>query len=300
MTNDLNAMLNLEQESTLHEDDVTTSRSVAAIGGGAVERSRANAGTATEKVDGMSPTKKKLDSMVLGDGSFEALMKERTKQRKEKDERTLAQLRVQLAAAERALSTEVQRRIESTHAVEVACADQIARMEDTFHRILGERSERIENRVTGLQEKLNALTDAFEKEREAVPRDIERRGKELRASLEKFKEELSSERADRLSREGRMLQGMNDRDAQLHEALRSETETRENVGEELGAKIDATEQGRVVADEQYAQLIDSELRDLKILVDRENVERREEDDQIVGALNRYTEQLRASLSVISS
>ena len=248
----------------------------------------------------MSPAKKKLSHMVLGDGGFESLMKERSAHRREKEEQSLAQVMIQLTAAERALSTETQRRIESTHAIQKSCTQKIMDMEDNFQMILDERTRRMEERLVSVQEKVEELAVKFEEERETVPAAMERTGQELLDMVSTFQQELADERNDRLNREGRILAQMDTHATEIISSIEHETNQREQIANNLQERIATNEHLRAQNERDIQDRIQNELSELRGMIDKEKQERKMEDDDIVIALNEYTKQLQSSLSVISS
>ena len=220
--------------------------------------------------------------------------------RKEKEEHSLAQVTIQLTAAERALTMETQRRIQSTHAVQKSCTQKIQEMERNFERILNERSLRMEERLVSVQQKVEELTNRFDVEKESVPKDIDERGKELKEMLNTFQRELSEERTDRLNREGRILKQMEDNSSTIFGAIENETNKREEIVYGLQSRIEENERQRTQNEQELQSKLQSEMDELKGMIDREEKERQLGDEEIVNALERYTQQLQSSLSVISS
>jgi len=220
--------------------------------------------------------------------------------RKEKEEHSLAQVTIQLTAAERALTMETQRRIQSTHAVQKSCTQKIQDMERSFERILNERSLRMEERLVSVQQKVEELTNRFEVEKESVPKDMDARGKELKDMLNTFQRELSEERTDRLNREGRILKQMEDNSSTIFGAIEKETNERQNIVYGLQSRIEENERQRTQNEQELQSKLQTEMDELKGMIDREEKERQLGDEEIVNALERYTQQLQSSLSVISS
>lgn len=247
-----------------------------------------------------SADQKKLSSMVLGDGGFEEMMKERSRLRKEKEEQSLAQVTIQLTAAERALAMETQRRIQSTHAIQKSCTEKIQDMERNFERILNERSLRMEERLVSVQQKVEELTTRFEEEKETVPKDMESRGQELKEILDTFQKELAEERSDRLNREGRIMKQMDDHSSSILRAIEEETNIREEISEGLQCRIEENERLRSQSEYDLQSKIQNEMSELKGMIDREKMERKIGDEEIIGALNTIADQLQTSLSVISA
>ena len=220
--------------------------------------------------------------------------------RKEKEEHSLAQVTIQLTAAERALTMETQRRIQSTHAIQKSCTQKIQEMERNFERILNERSLRMEERLVSVQQKVEELTNRFEVEKESVPKDMDRRGQELKEMLNTFQRELSEERTDRLNREGRILKQMEDNSSTIFGAIEKETNQREEIVYGLQSRIEENERQRTQNEQELQSKLQTEMDELKGMIDREEKERQLGDEEIVNALERYTQQLQSSLSVISS
>lgn len=220
--------------------------------------------------------------------------------RKEKEEHSLAQVSIQLTAAERALTVETQRRIQSTHAIQKSCTQKIIEMEHNFERILKERSLRMEERLASVQQKVEELVVRFDEEKNTVPKDMEIRGKELKDMLGTLQKELADERTDRLNREGRILKQMDDHTSTIFDAIHKESSEREQISQGLQKRIEDNERQRSQSEQDLQYTIQNEMSDLKEMIDRENQERQLGDNEIVMALNRYTQQLQSSLSVISS
>jgi len=253
-----------------------------------------------DEQNNMSPARKKLSSMVLGDGGFESLMKERSQQRREKEEQSLAQVMIQLTTAERALSMETQRRIESTHAIQKSCTQKIIEMENNFQRILDERTQRMEERLASVQEKVEELAANFEEERASVPAYMSKTGEELVNMVATFQKELVDERNDRLNREGRILKQMDDHASEIITSIEDEAKKCDEIAITLQERIETNEHLRAQNERDIQERIQNELSELRGMIDKEKQERKVEDDEIVMALNKYTKQLQGSLSVISS
>mmetsp|Transcript_33859 Transcript_33859/g.71201 ORF Transcript_33859/g.71201 Transcript_33859/m.71201 type:complete len:132 (+) Transcript_33859:796-1191(+) len=130
--------------------------------------------------------------------------------------------------------------------------------------------------------------------------DIEARGMELKEILESFKKELAEERSDRLNREGRILKQMDDHSSEIFGAIEKETSAREQISQGLQTRIETNEQLREQSQQELESKIQNEMSELKSMIEREKQERAMGDDEIIMALNRYTQQLQSSLSVISS
>mmetsp|Transcript_11697 Transcript_11697/g.17091 ORF Transcript_11697/g.17091 Transcript_11697/m.17091 type:complete len:292 (-) Transcript_11697:194-1069(-) len=237
-------------------------------------------------------------SAVVGDGTFESIMKARAIKRKEKDEHCVAELRVAMTSMDRNLTQEIKRRIESNKTVDEASRERIGEMEERLKKMLEDKIDNFHFRLSLLEDKVVELNDRLDEEKMIIPSDIEKRGKELQDMLASFQTEFSVERRDRLSREGRIMKQLTDHAGELTDKWEQETLERQKDAEELKARLEHHESHRAKADEDFDSLISSELMALKESLQAESSERKEEDDEIVAALNRYTENLQQSLSML--
>ena len=158
----------------------------------------------------------------------------------------------------------------------------------------------MEERLVNVQQKVEELTIRFEEEKDAVPKDMEERGKELKDILNNLQKELSEERADRLNREGRILKQMDDHSSAILGAIQKETREREEISIGLQERIENNERLRSQSEQDLQSRIQQEMMELKGMIERERQERIMGDDEIITGLNGYVESMQSSLSVISS
>jgi len=222
-----------------------------------------------------------------------------SKERKEKEEKSLAQIKIQLQAAERALTIETQRRVQSTHAIQMACTAKIQEMELHFERILEERSLRMEERLATVQGKMEELTLRFEEEKDRVPKEMEARGTELLEMMEGFQAELAQERTDRLGREGKILKQMDDHAKCITEAIEKESKLRENTSNELMDRISENERHRAQSEHDLQAKVQSEIDELKDMIERETQERTDRDKDLTARISQYTKEVERALSSLT-
>ena len=154
-------------------------------------------------------------------------------------------------------------------------------------------------RLEVLEDKVEELNVRFEEEKERIPKDIERRGRELGDMLEQLREELGNERRDRLNREGRIMRQIADHSDAISSSIELERSEREKIVTELRDRLKKSEEVRADSFRINGTRISEELTGLKESLNREVQERRLEDDEIVDALNRYAEHLQSSLQIMS-
>jgi len=93
---------------------------------------------------------------------------------------------------------------------------------------------------------------------------------------------------------------MDDHTSTIFDAIHKETSEREQISQGLQKRIENNECQRSKSEQDLQFTLQNEMSDLKEMIERERQERQLGDDEIIMALNRYTQQLQSSLSVISS
>jgi len=225
-------------------------------------------------------------------------MKARAQKRKDKDEHCVAELRVAMNNMDRSLTQEIKRRIEGNKALENKAREEISTMEEKLTLMLENKVNMFYERLTSLEDKVQELNERLEDEKQTIPMDIELKGKELKEMLVGFQNEFSVERRDRLTREGRIMKQLTDHAQDMTEKWQEESSERQRDADEIKSRLKHHENNRAQADNDYDSLISSELKLLRDELQQETMERKVEDDEIVEALNRYTENLQKSLSML--
>lgn len=225
-------------------------------------------------------------------------MKARAQKRKDKDEHCVAELRVAMNNMDRSLTQEIKRRIEGNKVLENKAREEISTMEEKLTLMLENKVNMFYERLTSLEDKVQELNERLEDEKQTIPMDIELKGKELKEMLVGFQNEFSVERRDRLTREGRIMKQLTDHAQDMTEKWQEESSERQRDADEIKSRLKHHENNRAQADNDYDSLISSELKLLRDELQQETMERKVEDDEIVEALNRYTENLQKSLSML--
>jgi hypothetical protein len=237
-------------------------------------------------------------SSIIGDSSFEAKLKEKSQKRKEKDEECLTELQASMTAMDNALTQEIKRRIEMQKVMEDKTEEAILQMEMRLNGILEDRLKCFGKRLDMLDEKVEELNTRLIEEGDRIPKDLELKGREVKDLLEKFHSEFATEKRERLTREARIMKQLNGLAQDMSEKWKIETAERVEVVNELSSQVNKIETSRQDSDDEFERLISTEIQALKDELQRESMERRVEDDEIVEALNRYTENLRNSLAML--
>ena len=110
---------------------------------------------------GRVDTKQKLASIIDGFSSFDSEMKMGTRQRREKDEQRLSELKTEIIKIDKALSAEMKRGLERNKAIQHWADEQVDTMHKSFSTKLDERTEDAKVRVETLNTRIGEIRRIF-------------------------------------------------------------------------------------------------------------------------------------------
>lgn len=245
-------------------------------------------------------TKERLATVASSFDTFDQEMRIGTRQRREKDEFRIAELKTEMTRLDGDLVAEIKRRKEMNKSTQVWFEEQLVILDTNFHATLKERSEATHAKLETLDTRITELDKRFEEEKLEILRQIDLRGQELAKLLEDFKEEFEHDRKLRLQREEKLVVQLSNQEQDVLEKFDDQIETREARYNAIRKILEENVKLRDKAEERFQSFFEREIHTLHNQV-REEVEVRErEDDEIVEALNRYTRKLQESLKIINA
>jgi len=223
------------------------------------------------------------------------------KNRKEKDDHSIAKLKVQITQLEHALEGEIKRRISSHQELEQTCKKEVQQVEERLATLVQNNTQACETRLEALEERVEDLSQLLHEQLlKDVPSRLKQQTESLGASLEKVTTEFHSEKKELLAREGRILKQVLDYERTLSEQIKKERSTTQEQIQQLRKQLENQQQARQDSNAYFADLMQKELSALRQQLERETRERKVEDDAIVDAMNRYTTKLQSTLNAITS
>jgi hypothetical protein len=253
--------------------------------------------------DGVAPpaaTAAALGAMLTQFDSFEGQLRNGTRQRREKDEHRVAELRATLVAVEVEVQEEASRRAEATKALQAWAETQVLGVRTRLEELLAAAHADACARVAALNERVAALERSFAADRVRVLEEVDRRNRDLVAALQAFHEAFEAERRDRVVREQRILDRLG---AAEHEAIAvwdSERLQREQVYMAVKRRLEEAVEARTKLDDRFQSSVVAEIAALKNGLQAEARARGQEDDSLAATLNAYVAKLQASLALINS
>mmetsp|Transcript_29970 Transcript_29970/g.64176 ORF Transcript_29970/g.64176 Transcript_29970/m.64176 type:complete len:438 (+) Transcript_29970:125-1438(+) len=234
------------------------------------------------------------------DENFEEIVRKRNKVRKEREDYHIAHIKVQMVRLEDALAAETKRRVDATTALDELARTQVHEMEDRVRGQLREENERLQNRLTALEERVRLLEENWTYDSNHQVDLVHNKAADITKAISQIRDDQDMEHKARLKRESILLQQVEQHAKEAEHRWTEEHNDRVQRLKELEDRILGNEAGMALEQKRYEDRIEKELTSLKEELEVETEERQIQDEQIVSALNRYTQQLQHSLSILSA
>ena len=201
---------------------------------------------------------------------------------------------------EDALAAETKRRVDATTALDELARTQVHELEERVRGQLREENERLQLRLGALEERVRLLEENWIVDSNNQIELVNSKAADLGKSIAQIRDDQNMERKARLKREGILLQQVEGYAKEADDRWTAEHNDRVQRLKELEDQIIRNEARLALEQKRHEDRIETELVALKEELENEVAERQNQDEEIVAALNRYTQQLQHSLSILSS
>jgi uncharacterized protein YukE len=212
----------------------------------------------------------------------------------------VAELKVQIVRLEDALAAETKRRVDATTQLDERARVQVYDLEERLRQQLQEDNHKLQERLATLEARFDELEQHWEGTSSAQMETIHKTSTDFGNALEHLQQEQDTERKARLRREGTLLQQVENHAKEFEDRWNAERQDRLERVRQLEELMDGQESKRVKEQAEFQRRVSQELESLRQELEEEVEERQIQDEDIVSALNRYTQQLQQSLSILSS
>ncbi len=220
--------------------------------------------------------------------------------RKERQEYNIAELKVQISRLEDALAAETKRRVDATTQIDDQARQEIYEMEERLRKQLEEDNAKLQARISSVEDRLAELEERWSLDAAKQMEAIQQKAHDFGKTLDQLQQEQDIERKARLRREGSLLQQVEHHAKEFETRWNAERQDRLDQIATLERQLQEREEQRGREQSSFQRRVEEEIELLRTELDLEVQEREAQDEQIVAALNRYTQQLQESLSILSS
>lgn len=207
----------------------------------------------------------------------------------------MAALKVQIGRLEDALAAETKRRVDATTKLDGLARSQVFEVEERLRNQLQQDNDKLHQRLEALETRVQRLEERWEKESHQQVLAVQSRADDLNRALTALQEQQATERKARLKREGFLLQQVEDHARECEERWNEERKDRMARLAGLEEQV-ASQEGRIESQQrEFEGRIEKEMAALTEELQLEVQERQLQDEEIVAAMNRYTQLLQQCL-----
>jgi hypothetical protein len=241
-----------------------------------------------------------LGKMLSDFDTFEGLLRNGTRQRREKDDSRVAELRLVVREVETAVAQESDRRVEAAKALQGWAETQVVSVRTRLEELLAASHADVLKRIDAVHSRIDALEVQFEKDKIATLAEVDKRNRELVQALQEFREEFEAERKSRLEREQALLDKLGAAEHDSSARWDDERAEREKIYMAIKKRLEEAVDARTKADDRFQASVFTELAAIKNSIQAEARAREAEDDALASGLTAYVQKLQASLALINS
>jgi hypothetical protein len=240
-----------------------------------------------------------MNNSQSDDQNFSNVLKERMKQRKEKEDAAVAHLRVQVKHLEAALTAETKRRVQAVKEVQEQAKAAVSQVTALWKESVEKEGTEMNRRLASLEERIAELEEHWKRDVSSIENNIDSKAKQWESALGELQAQAETERKSRSRREEQIMQQINDVSEKYEKSWKEERHHRVSEVGKLTERVKTQEDVRDAQVKRLEGRIQKALDDLNNALEVEVNERQTRDTEIVTALNKYTEQVQTSLSFVS-
>lgn len=242
----------------------------------------------------------KLAFLLDGFEPFDDAMRTETRLRREKDATKVRAMKAEMDRLEGALRDQGGVNARMNEELQRHCDVELAKAKEAFSSLLDHQNRRVHERLDALEARADALDASFGDEKARILREIEERSADLSTLLDEFQNAFEKERKARIVREGNITSQTAQHERHANAAFDGEKAARDKRVAAIHGELASCVASRAAADVQLERVCASEISKIQASLDVEVTQRELQDDNIIKALNQYTNKLQSSLSIINS
>lgn len=236
-------------------------------------------------------------SMIANDfKGYQQSMDINKRARQEKEEEDIHKLGVDIVRLNDILNQEVKRRTETNKAVVGMFEAHMSTVQDKLEAGVTHRLDTLTASVESLNKRIEIVEKDFASSQEGYRADMEDKGRLVAQDIVSLKESFDEEKRERRDRETLMIARLRDLEERSAEALVKESRRLEAEITQLQEELNTVGHEE---DRRFHDFVFQEMAWLKTGLLHESQTRETSDDEIVAALNHYTQSVQEAMRVIN-
>jgi len=241
----------------------------------------------------------RLNAMADDFNNFYGDLDEETTLRKKAEEDRVVRMEREISKIEKVLATETKRRIEASKALQTMFETKITALQRDFKEELRTVFEPLQAQIDALVSRVESIEKTMQDEKRDREKEIQKANKEILDKFRVHQKQFEIEKVARLQRESQVLKRVGDEVFRLQQKITAERSSREASIIVMKDDFMTAHKAREKADEVFKSEM---LRKMAIVEKDLEVETRNRvasEEQLVQALNDYTEALQDGLRIVN-
>lgn len=227
---------------------------------------------------------------------FASLLKERSRQRKDREDAAVAGLRVQVQRLEAALQAETKRRVAVTQQLKETAAGEWERIEQQLQKQYSQLAEQSESRWVSLEDRLSLLEEKWKQDVLSTEQSIAETQKTMESRLEEIELQAQQDKESRQARHDRLNNQIDEINKMFDQKWKTEAEERAKAVDEIREKWELSHKDTSHRD--VTDRLEKEVEQLRLALVQERMDRERHDEGLLQNLQAYSEHLQESLAGI--
>lgn len=241
----------------------------------------------------------RLNAMADDFNNFYGDLDEETTIRKKAEEDRVARMEREIAKIEKVLSTETKRRIEASKALQTMFETKITKLQADFKEDLRQVFEPMQAQIDALVQRVELIEKTMGDEKRDREKEIQRANKEILDKFSAHQKQFEVEKVTRLQREAQVLKRVGDEVFRMQQKVTAERSAREAAIVLMKDDFMAAHKAREKADEIFKGEMLRKMAVVEKDLEVETKNREASEEQLVNALNDYTQALQDGLRIVN-
>lgn len=229
---------------------------------------------------------------------FEQQLEDEARTRKENEENRVSAIRDSIINLDKTLNAEVKRRVEANKALQSMFEAQIATVHEKMDATFAEKLDQLQTAVEKLCDRLTLVEEDLRET--GLLTTVEQKCSAVSKEVSALQGQLEAESNARQSREGATMKQLGTIEQFAESKFDEERAQRERSFATIREEIEEARETRIDDEEKFQNFSLEEISTLKNNLDEEGKIREQADDDIVQALNCYTEVLQHALRIANT
>lgn len=247
----------------------------------------------------LESTQGKLTELTERFSGFECQIKADAKARKVTQEGSIVSVKATLARIEEMLNAEIMGRTEDHQMLQTSFEAKLAGAQGKLEALFLERFDHIHSLVDALDDRTSIVEKDFTHSRERYVAEMEDESGQLNQELCEFQQGFEEEIADRKLRESDLLEKIRVAEGKAAEKIAHEIQQHDQKYAHLARDAEDSSRAREESQRHFQERAIAEVEAAATSLKSTTKAREQADDDIVIALNHYTQALQGALCTVS-